>query len=348
MKINIIVPFTYLTGGIRVIFLYANYLQENGYDVCVYVPMLAYKFNDNLARRVKMSLINTIKRGRKVEWIDIKFKIKLVPAIKDLYIRQADFIIATAWPTANDINNLKYNKGKKIYFIQDYEIWSGNVNEVDKTFLFPFKRIVITKSLQDLLKYKFNVDSTIIYNGLNKDEFLIGNKKLNDTKTILMLYNEAANKGTLEGIKILKEIQQKNKVNIKMFGFIRGSIEIPDSFEFYENPSRKELMDLYKESDIYLFTSKHEAWGLPVMEAMANKCAVVGNKVGCLSEIVENNYNALVVNNCDYNFMKLQVEKLLNDEELLKSIQENGYKLAKKYEWSNSFNKFEEMLKNNF
>ncbi|MBC5628067.1 glycosyltransferase family 4 protein [Clostridium sp. NSJ-6] len=345
MKINIIIPFTYLTGGIRVIFLYANYLSKKGYDVCVYVPMVAYKFNHNNIKRLKMSLINTIKRRSKVEWFNCNFTIKLIPKINNLFLRNADRVIATAWPTAVDVSKLDKSKGEKVYLIQDYEIWSGDPNEVDSTFNLPLNRIVITKTLQDLIKEKFNADSTIIYNGLDENEFLLGEKVTNSTKNILMLYNEAENKGSIEGIEILKQIKEKYNVNIKLFGFKYG-FNIPNQFEFYENPSREKLLSLYRESDIYVFPSKHEAWGLPVMEAMANKCAVVGNNVGCLKEIATDNLNSLLIENCNYKDMKFKIEGLLNDNEKLKKIQDNGYELAKKFKWINSFEKFESFLSN--
>lgn len=45
MKINVILPFTSLTGGIKVVFMYCNFLVEKGYDVICYVPKIPYRFN---------------------------------------------------------------------------------------------------------------------------------------------------------------------------------------------------------------------------------------------------------------------------------------------------------------
>ena len=112
MKINIFVPFTSLTGGIRVIFLYANYFTSKGHDVICYVPMKAYKFsNQPILKVLKKSLGNTFKRGTKVKWFNCNFKIKLVPLMNNTFVRDADISIATAWPTAYDLNSLKDTKG---------------------------------------------------------------------------------------------------------------------------------------------------------------------------------------------------------------------------------------------
>lgn len=344
MKINILVPFTSLTGGIRVIFLYANYFTSKGHDVICYVPMKAYKFsNQPILKVLKKSLGNTFKRGTRVRWFDCNFKIRLVPLMNNKFVRDADISIATAWPTAYDLNNLKDTKGKKVYFVQGYETWCGDRKEVEDTYRFNLNKVVITKTLKNMINENVNMESYVVYNGLDSNEFIKGNKVENKNINILMLYNSSINKGTTEGMSILKNIHNKYNVNIRLFGFKKGK-DIPVDFEFYENPSREDLMKLYRESDIYVFPSKIEAWGLPVMEAMANKCAIVGNNVGCVEELCTNNENALIINDLNYKEMEDKIEFLINNRDLLKSIQEGGYNLVKEFTWEASFKRFEEYL----
>lgn len=345
MKINIIIPFTCLTGGIRVIFLYGNYLVSKGHEVEFYVPMKAYKFQFNILKRIKFSLGNTLKRGTRVNWFNCKFKINLVPQIKSKYIDNADIVIATAWPTAYDVYKLDKNKGKKVYFIQGYEIWSGNKLEVDNSYRLDLNRIVITKQLRDKLKESFDVESKVIYNGLFEYEFIKEKKVENKKISILMLYNMQENKGTEQGIELLKDLKKKYDIEVSLFGFKKGN-NIPSNFKFYENLPRDEIINLYRRSDIYLFPSKQESWGLPVIEAMANKCAVVGNNVGALKEIGINNVNSIIIDNFDYYEMEKKVIELMKDRTKLKLIQENGYETVKKFSWDNSFYEFEKYLIN--
>lgn len=345
MKINILVPFTSLTGGVRVVFLYANYFTSKGHDVICYVPMKAYKFsNQPILKVLKKSIGNIFIRGARVKWFNCNFKIKLVPLMNNKFVRDADITIATAWPTAYDLNNLKDTKGKKVYFVQDYETWCGDKKEVEDTYRFNLNKVVITKTLQNMIIDNIKESSYVIYNGLDSNEFIKREKVKNEKLNILMLYNRAVNKGTAEGITILKNIKKKYDVNVRLFGFKKGN-NIPDDFEFYENPKRIDLMNLYSESDIYVFPSKIEAWGLPVMEAMANKCAIVGNNVGCVKELCTDGENALIINELNYKEMEAKIEMLINDRELLTKIQENGYKLSKDFTWNVSFDKFEEYLK---
>lgn len=56
---------------------------------------------------------------------------------------------------------------------------------------------------------------------------------------------------------------------------------------FYENLSDENLEKLYKFSNLFIFPSIHEGFGLPVMEAFMNKCPVIVSRNGSLGEITE-------------------------------------------------------------
>lgn len=342
MKVNIIVPSTVLGGGIRVIFLYSNYLVSRGHDVVIYVPMLAYT-NKRGSYNIKTSIANTFKRGTKVKWFNCKFKIKLVPIVKDLFIRDADITMASAWYTAPDVFELNSLKGQKVYFIQDYETWNQKKEVVDATYKLDMNRIVITKALRKLLMGQFGVESTVIRNGHASDEYIVRDKILNKKKCLMMLANMSNYKGGKEGIEILKRLYYKYTLRVILFG-VHKVDGIPDYFEFYQQPRREKLMKLYQEADIYLFPSLREAWGLTAIEAMANKCAVVGNNTGCLKEICTDGNEALIVENCNFEELEKKVIRLIQEEELLVDIQDNGYALAKTLNWKYSFEKLENYL----
>lgn len=342
MKVNIILPFTSLTGGIKVVFMYCNFLTDKGYDVVCYVPKIPYKFNLNFLDYIKCFIKNSILYKKKSDWFEKKFIIKSVPKINNLFIRNADITIATAWPTAIDLSRLDNRKGKKVYFIQAYETFSGPKEKVDSTYKLNLNNIVITRTLHDFLYNTFKVDSKIIYNGLDEKEFIKQDKISRKKKRILMLVNSSKNKGTEEGIVLLKKLSRKYDIDITLFGVKKIDI-LPKEFDFFESPPRSQLISIYQESDIYLFTSKYESWGLPVLEAMANKCAVVGMNTGVISECGKHRENCMIASNYDELYKWL--EQLLENEQLLVHIQNNGYQLARKFNWLYSYDKFEEYLR---
>ena len=101
-------------------------------------------------------------------------------------------------------------------------------------------------------------------------------------------------------------------------------------------------MELYKNSDVYLFTSQHDAWGLTVAEAAAQKCAIIGRRVGIISELYERD-NFVIVNNTKE--MIQMTKTLFDNPELLQEFQNRGYETVKsKLSWKNSFHEFESII----
>lgn len=349
MKINFIIPFTNLTGGIKVVFEYCNRLKDLGHEINIYVPMKAYKFNNSgfigILKTLKASVGNTFIRGTKVNWFNLNCKIKLVPYIRDRYIEDADICIATAWPTAYDVNNLSISKGKKVYFIQHYEAWSGEKDEVDNSYKLDLEHIVIAKWLQELMLDKFKKESTIIYNGIDKSEFLYNDKRVMDNITICILYHKLEWKGFLDGIKAIDKVKKRYpNIRVLAFGTERGE-DIPDYVEFYEKPSRQKIKEIYSDSDIYVFPSKKEGWGLTVIEAMACKCAVVGTNTGALLEVGVDGENCLISHPEDINALNNNIIKLIEDASMRNYIAKNGYNLALEFEYENSVEKMEQFFR---
>ena len=351
MKINFIVPFTCLTGGIKIVFEYCNRLKSRGHDVLIYVPMKAYKFNNDGfiggLKTIKSSVGNTFKRATKVDWFDLNVEVKLVPMIKDTFIRDADICVATAWPTAYDVNNLKLSKGKKVYLIQHYELWSGNKNLVDNSYRLPLNQIVIAKWLKEMMRDKFNQKSTLIYNGIDFDEFrykVEENRNKDKDLIISMMYHDLEWKGFKDGLSAFEIAKKKHpNLKLKLFG-TKYEDNIPKYAEFYKMPSKDELNNIYNESDIFIFPSRSEGWGLTVIEAMACKCAVVGTNTGALSEIGINEINSLISEPNDVDSLANNIIKLIENSEIRKYISENGYNTALSLDWSNSVDKIEKIF----
>ena len=145
------------------------------------------------------------------------------------------------------------------------------------------------------------------------------------------------------GLRILKRMHEKYGIRVIIFG-VHEHGGLPEYVEFYKQPERKKLISLFQQSDICLFPSKQEAWGLTAIEAMANKTAVVGFSTGCLKEIGKHEENALVIQEIDENQLENALERLIVDESLLAKLQNNGYELVHDLTWENSGKAFEDIL----
>lgn len=352
MKINFIVPALYRTGGIRVIFEYANRLVKNGHDVVLYYPIKKYNMQSGVlayTERLRFMLKGYnryyFEKSFRGKIFVNNFKIKSVPVINNFTLRNADFTIATAWPTAYSLYHLNSKKGFKIYFIQDYEIWNSNISYVNKSYQLNMHRITISNYLKNLIKEKFNSDSEVIPNGINFQIFYNENKTFHLNKRITFIDYNLERKNVELSIQLVQRLKSKyNDLNFVSFGTDLFH-KLPDYVKFTKNPDDKTIRNIYSNSDIFIYTSNLEGFGLPPFEAMACKCAVVTTKVGAIPDYIVHDHSALLIEpNDEIGFFK-SICNLIDNPDKLYKISLNGYETVRKHlNWDRSVKKFEKYL----
>jgi glycosyltransferase involved in cell wall biosynthesis len=355
LKINFIGTGLFKSGGIRVIFEYANRLSQRGHDVYFYYPVKAYKFsNDNLTLLLKKNywalksyLFNEqeqIEQFRR--FYSCRFNIIRIPQIRNIFVRNANATIATQWPTTFDLDKLSNNKGKKIYFIQDYETWDSDTEMVDSSFKLNFKRITISNYNKKLFYDKFKIDTEVILNGIDYEIFNCMNKLANKNKIITFIDHPLSNKGVTSAIEVIKKLKKKyNYLQFMGFGHEKYH-DIPEFVKFYKNPDDKTVAkEIYGKTDIFIYPSTKEGFALPPAEAMACKCAVVTTKVGAVPEYSVHMESAIHVEPNNIDQLYEGVCYLLDNENEIKRISENAYThIRKVLNWEDSVKKFEKSL----
>lgn len=104
-------------------------------------------------------------------------------------------------------------------------------------------------------------------------------------------------------------------------GFIQDSNEIPD---------------WYRALDVVVCASHKEGFGLPALEAMASKCAVIATKAGAWPEIITDSENAFLVDPKSSDQIAEKLEILMSDDTLRQEIAQKGYDLVtSKYQIQN-------------
>ena len=352
MKINFVVPEIVRSGGIRVIFEYANRLTERGHNIKLFTPIIPFNIYKGIINlpfiryRIKYAFRYLFSKSVIPSNIfEKKFEIKFILFANNFFMPPADAVIATAWQTAESVYRLKKSKGKKFYLIQDYEIWYGRAEKINESYTLPMNRIVISEYLRRLLREKFNADSEKILIGRDYDTYKNLSKIYHTPRTILFMDHALDNKNTLGAISIIEKIKLKYPgTKVMSFGLSRFH-KMPDYVEFHENPYENKIVRLYCDSDIFLFTSTHEGFGGPPAEAMACKCAVVGNAVGAMPEYAVNNETAILANPDKPEELYNGLCYLLDNENELKRISEAGCNYVKKIlNWDISLDKFEELI----
>ncbi len=281
-----------------------------------------------------------------IPWFNFLGKIIKVPNFLDRYLPQGDIIVATSWDTAKWVARASSSKGKKFYFIQQYEVWGGK-DEVDESFKLPLRKIVIASWLQKLLKEKFHENSYLLVNGVdtklfhpvkvkrNKGEFRIG-----------MLYHPAPWKGTKYGFAAYriakKEIPELKLVLISAYPM--GDNFPPDTeFHFMIPPAR--LKYIYSSCDLWISPSLSEGCQAPPMEAMACGVPVIATRVGGIPDYTIPGKTAIVVEPRDVKTMAESIKLLYNDSILRHQVAKAGYNyITKKFTIDGIISKLEDIF----
>lgn len=352
MKINIIITGLFRSGGMRVIFEYANRLQSRGHDVVCFVSLKPYYFMrvgmyENLRKYVS-AFKNYLKRENLLMGLYSHcFDVKWVPCINNCFIRNADVTIATQWPTAYSLSGLDNDKGKKVYFIQDYEAWNSDIQLVNNSYRLNLRRITCSEYLRNLLFNDFGVDSYVVLDGVDFEFFNVHSKKYSNDKTLTFIDHYLDKKGVTLAIEVVNELHMRyNNLKFLCFGYQKYH-SIPNFVTFIENPSDEKIRCIFQNTDIFLFTSLVEGFGLPPAEAMACKCAVVTSKVGAIPEYSVHGKTAIHVNPNNSNEFFEGVCYLLDNESELERISTEGYNMVRSIlSWDKSVEKFEKYLLN--
>ncbi|KAL1504390.1 hypothetical protein AB1Y20_010796 [Prymnesium parvum] len=102
--------------------------------------------------------------------------------------------------------------------------------------------------------------------------------------------------------------------------------------EFIVNPAQDELPKIYRGGhDVLLFMSRFEAWGMPVMEAMASGIAVVCSYSYGVQHFATDQENCLMVPSRDVPATAVAVLRLLRDNDMREALASRGRQTALSY-----------------
>ena len=338
MNITFLLPHLKIAGGTRVLLIYANALAKRGHKVNVLVQ------SKKFIRRFLANLLHY-----KPRWIsDFWARILRVPNFDETNIPDADLIIASAWQHALLIREYPDNKGIKVHFIQhDERLYHGDRKKVDESYRLPFKKIVVSSWLKEMIKREYGFEAELLLNTVDRNIFYpVEVKKEEDSVRILILDHDYEWKGTKEGVEVFKNIK-KNYPNLKliMFGARRKEIDLPCD-EYYYNLPQKKLAWLYSSCHIFLCSSWDEGFGLPSLEAMASKCTVVTYDNGGCRDYAFDGQTAFVAKRRDMADLETKLELAVKDKVLRERIAENGYQFTQEMPtWEEQAEKLENIFK---
>lgn len=88
---------------------------------------------------------------------------------------------------------------------------------------------------------------------------------------------------------------------------------------------------LYVHAQAFVFTTAYEGFGLPILEAMSNKCPVVCYNNSSLPEVAGN--GAILVDDGNYVAAAKEVARLIESKQLREDMKKRGLKQSQKFSW---------------
>jgi len=106
-----------------------------------------------------------------------------------------------------------------------------------------------------------------------------------------------------------------------------------------------DLNAYYNVGDIFVFPTKYEGFGIPILEAMAVGLPVITSRIGA-GELITDDIDGIILKNpYDPNEIAEKMEKLVRDESLRKIMGMNARNTAMKYTWSETAQKTMDVYK---
>lgn len=303
MRIVFVLATAGMEGGVRTVATYGRLLKARGHTVTVIsLPQPIPSVKDRVKSLVKGKgwLPTPARDPSHLDMVDIEHReLDVYRPVVDADVPDADVVIATWWETVPWVAALSPQKGVKLHYVQDHETWgSPPLDKLEAAYRAPLGKIVISTFLRDLLRERYGQEAiALVGNAVDADQFDAPPRGKQTRPTMGMVYSSKANKGTdlalaayqiaLQKIPDLKLVIMSNEPLLER-------MPIPPDAAFTMKARDHVVRDLYASCDAWVFSTRWEGFGLPVLEAMACRTPVVAAPAGAAPEILAQGGGRLV------------------------------------------------------
>jgi glycosyltransferase involved in cell wall biosynthesis len=341
-----------MSGGNKVISIYANYLKQKGHEVLIVTmskPVPSYK--QRIKDFLKLNFYSPSTLKSYFDELDIKLHYldSFRPILND-DLPNADIVIATWWETAEWLEKIEPSKGKKFYFIQGHEVFDYLPKDrVVATYKSDYQKIVVSKWLKSIIESNYASSNLhLIPNAIDRNDFYFELRDKQKVPTIGLLISDASVKGMDVAFKVLNALKLVYK-NVRVIAFGSVSLsKIPFNIEIAEYhllPNVNEIRGVYQSCDVWLSCSRSEGFNLTAIEAMACGTPIVCTKTGWPVEVIKLYENGVLVEIEDIEALVEGVKWVLEQSNTeWKVLSRNAAMTTDGYSWEESSQKFESLL----
>jgi len=121
------------------------------------------------------------------------------------------------------------------------------------------------------------------------------------------------------------------------------TLQLEDQVTLLEYVPMDQLLELYRNADVFVYPSLYEGFGFPPLEAMACGCPVVTSNTSSLPEVIGD--AGLMIHPDDVPGFTQAIESILNDSLLRDSLIQQGLSRVKNFRWDKTAKKTYELYK---
>jgi glycosyltransferase involved in cell wall biosynthesis len=354
MRITFVLAAADLSGGNRVISIYAQRLQSRGHEVTIVSRRRPHAtLKDKLrAWMHKRPIPKNLKiwpthfdhlKGAKHQTIDS------YRAITADDLPDGDVVIATWWETAEWVAAMPASKGRKAYFLQHYEAHpEQDSSRVDTTWRLPMHKIIIAKWLVDIARDRFgDTDISYVPNAVDLNQFNAPPRPKQAVPTVGVMYSAVNFKACDVSLKAF-ELAKKNIPELKLVAFGNRvpthQLPLPAGTDYTMQPAQDQIKNIYGRCDAWLVASRSEGFGLPILEAMACHTPVIATPTGAAPELTAPG-GGVIVPMDDPAAMANQIERIVSlPQQQWRAMSDIAHQTATQYTWDDATNLFEAAL----
>jgi glycosyltransferase involved in cell wall biosynthesis len=286
------------------------------------------------------------------------FSLKLRKQIDVIHVHTADYPMIPAFFFS------LFNHKPYIVACRGSDIRLSSKKFLRRALQLPFLRnaktlLTVSDEMADLLKKKYGIcrhkilviknayDDRIIKPVTNK----VQAEKLGSKRIICVanLRPEKDHMTLLKGFKLVTESMDGVQLVLIGDGFLRKQLEDfcikhgLKNVQFLGTIPFSDVLENVAKSDVFILTSVEEAMPNAVIEALSLGRPVIATRVGGIPEIVEDEFNGLLIPPKSPKMVAKAIKRLLKDERLYSNLASNALKSVYDRSWSKTILRYEKV-----
>ncbi|MFT3789243.1 MAG: glycosyltransferase [Tepidisphaeraceae bacterium] len=188
----------------------------------------------------------------------------------------------------------------------------------------------------------------MVPNGVDTNQFHAEPRGKQRVPTVGMMYSPVYFKGCDVAIEAVR-IARRTIPNLQLLSFGTApptpGLPLPEECTTFEAaPPQDRLREIYGSCDAWIFSSRSEGFGLPILESMACRTPVIGTPAGAAPELI-NEGGGWLVKPQDAIDLSIAIEHVARmSESDWRIASDAAYHTAQGHTWEKSVDRFEQFL----